>query len=229
MNRIQDFAPLTNYPFRTIGKLFFKQYGSNYVCSASVIGPNGIITAGHCIHKGNNSAAGWSTNIVFVPAYNNGAAPYGQWTVSGNSIQVMTAWYASGDLGRDFGAAKMALLNGVKIGNKVGYLGYAWNYSREQHWWLLGYPAASPYTGKYMHSCQASYAYNSPFGTQSKGVGVGCNMTGGCSGGPWIVKLGTNNYVNGVNSHRTSNKPNELFSSYVDSTNKTIFDNARAY
>jgi V8-like Glu-specific endopeptidase len=226
-------ASYKKYPFRTIGKLFFKQYGVSYVCSASVIGPRGIVTAGHCVHKGNNLSTGWSTSVVFIPAYNAGAAPYGQWSVP--VLRTFTDWYANGtkgDFDRDWGAGAITgTIGGKTIGATVGYLGYSWNQSRNQDWWLLGYPQASPFTGKYMVICTAGYAYNSPFYNGGPApVSVGCDQTGGTSGGPWIRKFGTGNYVNGVNSHRATARPKELSSPYADTSVKdSIFVWARNY
>jgi hypothetical protein len=39
-------------------------------------------------------------------------------------------------------------------------------------------------------------------------------MTGGCSGGPWVMGFGSNNYVNGHNSYRPNNQPLEIYSPY---------------
>lgn len=217
----------SKWPFKTIGKLFFTQYGRNYVCSAAVVGSSydsrGIMTAGHCVHAGDNKASGWSTNVVFVPAYKDGAAPFGQW--SAPSLSVRTPWYTSKDSAKDVGAAKLNKnASGKTITQVVGYLGFAWNQSRNLHWWELGYPAESPFNGNRMITCQSSYAYDSPFGSSPKPMGVGCDMTGGCSGGPWVWKMATSNYLNGVNSHRRSGYQYELYSPYFDSNIKTLWD-----
>lgn len=230
---VAGIAPYTTYPFRTVGKLFFKQYGVSYVCSASVIATRAIVTAGHCLHKGNNLSTGWSTNVIFVPAYRSGAAPYGQWAVS--QLRTFTDWYANGTKGKfgyDWGAgAVTGLIGGKTIGQTVGYLGYAYNFSRVQDWWLLGYPQAAPFNGALMWACNSSYAYDSPFftaGTPAP-MAVGCDQTGGTSGGPWIMKFGSSNFVNSVNSHRTSNRPHELAGPYANSNvNTSIFAWARS-
>ena len=63
-------------------------------------------TAGHVVHAGNNQAGGWSTNMVFVPAYKDGEAPFGQFTV--RQLFTRTAWYQNGNPGglyEDMGAA----------------------------------------------------------------------------------------------------------------------------
>lgn len=224
---IAAIASYLTYPFRTVGKVFFKQYGVSYVCSAATVANKGIVTAGHCVHKGNNLATGWSTNFVFVPAYKDGAAPYGQWAIS--TLRTFTDWYANGtkgDFDHDWGAGRTsALRNGLTIGQTVGYLGYAYNYSRNQHWWQIGYPQTAPFDGSKMWACNASYAYNSPFYSGGPApMAVGCDMTGGCSGGPWVMKFGISNYVNGVNSHRATAHPLELSSPYADTdTYNSIF------
>ena len=40
------------YPFTTCGKLFFTQGGKDYSGSASVVAPNVLLTAGHCVYLG---------------------------------------------------------------------------------------------------------------------------------------------------------------------------------
>src|SRR5262245_5309550 len=77
-NQHEVLVPYTTYPYCTIGKIFFKQSGGSWVASAAAIGKNGIWTAGHCVHSGNGQPSGWSTNLVFVPAYKDGVAPFGQ-------------------------------------------------------------------------------------------------------------------------------------------------------
>jgi V8-like Glu-specific endopeptidase len=216
-------TPYTKWPFVTIGKLFFTQNDGSWVCSASSIASSSashaIITAGHCINDG---AGHWSSNMVFVPAYNNGAAPYGQWTIIYSTERAFTSWISGADLARDIAGAKVNNNDsGHTLAQTVGWLGFAWNFSRVNAWWQIGYPQAAPFTGKWMIACQASYAYDSPFGTTPKPMGVGCDQTGGTSGGPWVLGMGGGDYVNGVQSHRRTGFNSELYSPYVDGTVKT--------
>ena len=90
------------YPFRTLGKVFFTSGGYNYVCSGSVGYNRMIWTAGHCAYD--NYYGTWHTNWVFVPAYRNGAAPYGQWTQY--DAAVLTAYSAgnSNSIAYDYAA-----------------------------------------------------------------------------------------------------------------------------
>lgn len=216
------------YPWSTVGKVFFTQNGRNYVASASSIGKKAIWTAGHVVHAGDNKTTGWSTNMIFVPAYRDGNAPFGKW--SAVSLSTRTLWYQKGNpdgLTEDMGGAVLDTLNGKMISQVVGWLGFAWNYPRFQHWDSLGYPAAAPFNGERMHDCEASYAYN---GTVSgiPPVAIGCDLTGGCSGGPWVIQFQTSNYVNGHNSYRRSDRPLEMNSPYFDDRAKSLFDTLMA-
>lgn len=225
--RHEVFCPYTQYPYVTIGKLFFKQYGVSYVASAASIGNYAIWTGGHCVHKGDGNAAGWSTNVVFVPAYKDGVAPYGQWPAA--RLWTRTNWFNNGipnGLCEDLGGAVLYPNGaGKKISQVVGWLGFAWNYPRYQHWHSLGYPAASPFSGNRLITNQASFAYlESGLGCALKPHAIGCDMTGGCSGGPWIIQFGTNNYVNGHNSYRNTSSPQEMKSPYIGNEAKSLFD-----
>jgi len=212
------------YPYITVGKLFFTQYGTDYVCSASSIGNYAIWTAGHCVHAGNNSSAGWSYNTVFVPAYIDGYAPYGIWY--GSYSWVKTKWYMKGikrGLDQDMGGIVLYAnaSSGYPISSVVGWLGFAWNWSpSKMAWFDIGYPQAYPFDGYRQHVCASSYAYRGyPGGYASPTVGIGCDLTGGSSGGPWIWNFGPSgygNYVNGHNSYRRTVYTKEMFSPYFN-------------
>lgn len=214
-NQHEVLVPYTTYPYITIGKLFFKQNGGSYVASASSIGNNGIWTAGHCVHAGNNQPSGWSTNMVFVPGYKDGVAPRGQFTV--RQLACRTNWYQHGNPGglfEDMGIAIVNPLNGKTLAQVVGWLGFAWNYPRNQVWTSLGYPAAPPFNGQRMFQDTAAYANDGSVPGSPAPIGIGCSMTGGCSGGPWVLGLASTNYVNGHNSYRPNNQPLEIYSPY---------------
>jgi len=215
-NQHEVLVPYTTYPYCTIGKLFFKQGAGSYVASAASIGGNGIWTAGHCVHSGNGQPSGWSTNLVFVPGYKDGAAPFGQFTM--RQLFCRTNWYQHGNPGglfEDMGAAIMnPLPSGKKLSQVVGWLGFAWNFPRNQVWTSLGYPAAPPFNGQRMFQDTAPYANDGSVPGSPPTIGIGCSMTGGCSGGPWVLGLGSTNYVNGHNSYRPNNQPLEIYSPY---------------
>ncbi|TPV92429.1 MAG: S1 family peptidase [Myxococcales bacterium FL481] len=223
--RWENFADYRAWPYRAVGKLFFKRNGSKFVCSASSIGNCAIISAGHCLHSGNNRANGWSTDVIFVPAYRDGTAPYGQWPAKYSIVRAQ--WFKHGiskGLSEDIGGAILHKQRGRKISQRVGWLGFAWNWSRNQHWLSHGYPAGAPFNGQRMQINAGSFAYNGHVGANPAPVGMGNDLTGGSSGGPWIWRFGSNNYVNGVNSYRRSSKPKEMFSPYFGKAAKSLYD-----
>lgn len=236
-SRYETFPNYTGYPHKTVGKVFFSNplNGKSYVCSASSIGGDAVITAAHCVRDGKTGT--WWTNWTFVPAYRSGVAPYGQWTA--NHLWSRTPYVngAAGDSRYDVGGAVLNRRSLTRISDSVGFLGFMWNASSTDtgaHWALIGYPAASPFHGQYQYICQSSFAYNGSTGAPAT-IGAGCDMTGGCSGGPWLrmyAKVAGNwNYVNGVNSYRrcfdsacTSLYTHELFTPYFDANIKVLRD-----
>lgn len=203
-----------SYPYSTIGRLFFTQRGVDYVCSASAVDSANkrlVITAGHCVVD----FGAWSTNVVFVPAYKNGAAPLGAWSACG--LYAPRAWIKDGDFARDIGAIKICDRNGKRLHQVTGALGFLANAPRIQHWNSFGYPASYPFSGERMFTCQSSHAlddYGSP-----AAIGVGCDMTGGSSGGPWIArfefgKISGHNLINGIVSYGYFGEPNTMYSPY---------------
>jgi V8-like Glu-specific endopeptidase len=201
----------THFPFSTIGKVFFTSNGVNYVCSASVMGNNAVWTAGHCVFDPNTYT--WHYNWVFVPAYSDGYAPYGQWYA--RELWTLTGWTDYGNLGYDIGSAVL-WPNGNSVAYYTGSLGFWANGSRGVYITAFGYPAAYPFDGQRQAWCQdytwVDYNFNPPTN------GMGCNMTGGSSGGPWVYQYVYNslngNYVNGVNSYKYNNDPNSIYSPY---------------
>ncbi|MGH8792655.1 MAG: trypsin-like serine peptidase, partial [Stackebrandtia sp.] len=86
----------------TAGRVFFTYDGRTASCSGnSVTSDNGstVLTAGHCVKLEGN----WHTDWMFVPAYDNGDAPHGEWVAS--ETMATEEWTASEDMNYDVGAA----------------------------------------------------------------------------------------------------------------------------
>jgi len=213
--RYENFDQYKKYPYVTVGKLFFTQYGVDYVCSAASIGNYALWTAAHCVHAGDGSSYGWSYNVVFAPAYMNGKAPKGQWKYY--KLWTRSEWYYNRDHRYDIGGVVLYRKGRSTIGQKVGALGFAYNLGLNQHWHNIGYPAAAPFNGHTQQICTASYAYSdTAFGSPYPSA-MGCDLTGGASGGPWIVSFGGagyGNYLNGNNSYRYTGNIYELYTPY---------------
>jgi V8-like Glu-specific endopeptidase len=220
-------STLTVYPYSTIGKLFFTQRGTNFVCSASVINRSTLATAGHCVHDGSNSAAGWSTNVLFCPSFLNGQnAARGCWahTALATSFQ----WFNAANIDRDYGCI-VTRTTGTRVANRVGnvtgWLGRAWNFASRQAELAFGYPQAAPFNGQTLQVAASTEWYQLNRNTSEAQLSkyIGNDMTGGSSGGPWTLNWTGNNertdtdassitdpfqsatatpFLNGINSHK---------------------------
>jgi V8-like Glu-specific endopeptidase len=87
-----------------VGALFATddQGDDGHFCSASVVAsPHGdlVLTAAHCIYD--TTEGDYDTDIVFIPDYHDGQAPYGVWTPS--TLVVDPRWISDGDPDLDFG------------------------------------------------------------------------------------------------------------------------------
>jgi V8-like Glu-specific endopeptidase len=190
--RTNAYGDLTTryYPFRATGKLWFNIGSGTYVCSASLIKPGVIVTAAHCV--ANYGASQFYSNWRFAAAYDGGVAPYG--IATAKSARVITSYYNGTDSCAQYGVVcqndvAVIVLNS-NIGTSAGWYGYGWNgysYANNQaHITQLGYPQSID--GGSWQERTDSQGYVS--GSMSSNTVIGSAMTGGSSGGPWLVNLG---------------------------------------
>lgn len=185
-------------PVDHIGKVFFSIGTTNYVCSGNAVSSanqSTVATAGHCVNKGPGA---FVTNFAFVPAYDNGNAPYGRWTAK--ALYAPTPWTANGDMTYDTGFAVMNPLGGRLLTDAVGGSGVAFNQPRGLTYQSYGYPQASPFNGTSLWSCTGT-ATNDTNNPQFNTQGIPCDMTGGSSGGPWFIGTGSDGLQNSINSY----------------------------
>lgn len=179
------------YPYRTVGKLFFEIPGFGPVyCSAAVIARRLIVTAAQCIHSG-TPFPGFFTNLVFVPAYFEGFAPFGVWPAT--SATLPTSWVNGGGglpHPHDFAVVELdeILFDGSfeRIGDLVGWLGWRLNALKKNHVHMLGYPENLD-GGEVMHQVTAQIKKHTLATNTST---AGSDMRGGAGGGPWIQNFG---------------------------------------
>ncbi|UKA59850.1 trypsin-like serine peptidase [Arthrobacter sp. FW306-2-2C-D06B] len=194
-----------------IGKVFFTLGGVNYVCSGNSVtsaNQSTVSTAGHCLNEGPGAFA---SNFTFVPAYLDGAAPYGKWTAK--ALYTTSQWSSNGNIQYDTGFAVMNTLNGQKLSDVVGASGVQFNAARGLAYKSFGYPAASPFTGESLRSCSGT-ATNDPNNPQYNTQGIPCNMTGGSSGGPWFIGTSSSGYQNSVNSYGYGSNSSNMYGPY---------------
>ncbi|KJY47417.1 peptidase [Streptomyces sp. NRRL S-444] len=209
---------------KTSGRVFFTFGDRTASCSGdSIASANGstVITAGHCVkYQGT-----WHTNWIFVPAYNNGNAPYGQW--SATKTFATDQWAASEDMNMDVGLAVVAPLNGQKLSQVVGAQGILFNGGYNKKMYSFGFPAAAPYDGTKLVYCSGNSGKDFLL---TKDHGLGCNMTGGSSGGPWFQDFdestGLGTQVS-VNSFGYTFLPNRMYGPYFGNEAKAAYDKAQ--
>lgn len=213
---------------QTSGKVFFTLAGSNYVCSGSstVAANNSLVqTAGHCLNEGPGAFA---TNFTFVPAFDDGAAPYGQFVAT--ELVTSTQWANQGDLDYDIGYAVVGTSGGSTLTGAVGAQGVGFNFARNATMYAFGYPAASPYDGSEIAWCNGPVAADTWGGSSDQGMV--CNMTGGSSGGPWFINYNVTSGIgtlNSLNSFKYTGGPlsNRMFGPYFGSVVQGVYNEAQ--
>lgn len=192
---------------KTTGKVLFALGSSYYVCSASVAdetvsGRSVILTAAHCTFNESNGT--FATNWMFVPDYDSAPASLdtagnfcasttlGCWTAS--ALVVHSGYATAGGFNNqavvhDFA---FAVVNGggksgsaqldATVGGHPILFGPV---TSPADTYLFGYPAAGKYKGKDLVYCRGPLGFD-PY-TANATYRVGCDQTGGSSGGPWMT------------------------------------------
>ncbi len=210
---------------RTTGRIFFTTQGRNASCSGTAVtsaNKSVVLTAGHCVKM--NGA--FHTNWVFVPGYAAGNRPFGTWPAT--RLLTTQQWNASEDINFDVAAAVVAPLEGKTLVDAVGGQGVAFNQQRRRQMYAFGYPAATPYDGSKLVYCSGRTFDDF---LASNDLGLTCNMTGGSSGGPWMLNfnestgLGTQN---SVNSFKYNFAPNWMFGPYFGNEAQAVYQAAQS-
>lgn len=216
-----EVANVKDFPNQTHGRVYFGMHGKTYVCSGTVVtspGQNLISTAGHCLFDPETQR--FATNVMFVPAYRAGDAPYGKWTAE--SLYVLSEWANEEDYRYDFALFATKPNSGGNVETVVGSRGIIFNQPFAQTFEVFGYPASEPFDGSKLYKCTTGLSTPDPFG-KIQTQAVGCDMTGGSSGGGWVIQ---NQYVNSVMSYGYSSKPLWSFGPYLGTAAENLYDTA---
>ena len=213
-------VPVGSRPYRYSGKLWMRFGSSWYVCTASLVKKGVLITAAHCVHNYGRGSAGFANEVRWYPSnYNSAGGPWGYY--SGVTWRIPTVYFngtdtcQSGATGvvcnNDLATVTLAPKNGVYAGTGMGgWYGYGWNgYSylttpvfgntTVAQITQIGYPVAidNGYQMLRGDSYGKYIAMTGSNGKLLKNTQLGSAMTGGSSGGPWLVNFGTAPVVTG--------------------------------
>jgi len=197
-------------------------------CSAtSVNAPNlsVVFTAGHCVHQGSH----WfDRKWVFVPGYHYGIRPFG--VFAAKWLGSTPGWVSSENENFDVGAAVVSPNErGEKLAPTVGTAGIAWNLPPRQVFDVYGYPVEEPFDGATLRLCpQTAFEGHDITSFLSPGpldLAVQCNVTGGASGGGWLI---AGNKLNGITTNGYSDDPTTDFGPYFGSAVGRLFREAAA-
>jgi hypothetical protein len=216
--------PYNVFPTATNGKVFFTGNGVNYACSGTALAglsSSVVWTAGHCVNEGPGA---YYTNWAFVPAYRDGARPYGTWVAS--TLYTTSQWSTHGDFSYDLGAARVAPNSGTNLTASIGGgRTPAFNQPRTEQYNSFGYPATAPYNGQRLWKCDSSL-YTNDTSTSPQTMGIQCSMTRGSSGGGWVAPA--DGKVYSVNSYGRSNLRDVMFGPYQGDVAQQLFTTADA-
>jgi hypothetical protein len=199
-------TPVTSYPYRATGKLYFTIGSSTFVCTASLIKKGVLVTAAHCVFDYGKGSSGWYSGFLWCPANTSSSGGvYGCYNAG--SPRILTPYFNGTDVctqagvvcNNDIATLLVVPKSGVYAGSRVGWYHYSWNgYSYKASSFLgnvttvevtqLGYPVAFD-NGYQMQRTDAVGWYFSS--GNLKNTQIGSAQTGGSSGGPWLANFGT--------------------------------------
>jgi len=216
-------------PVRSHGKVFFTipegSESGDYVCSGTLVESNSLSvvwTAGHCVFD-SQFGGGFATNWMFVPAYEDGATPYGEWPAL--ELATTPEW-KNANINHDFGAAVITRAgNGQGLESIIGARPIAFNQPASQNYEAFGYPASfdvlSPGTIEF--DGEREYSCRSPLFARDSGnpqpIAIECDMTGGSSGGGWVG----GGAVLSVSSYKYATQPQLLYGSYQGNSAQDLY------
>jgi hypothetical protein len=158
--------------------------------SASI--KNIIWTAGHCVANGGHSLP-YELALLSVVRLRARGRESGRRLlelVGREAATTSNDWFVSGTFSRDYAIIALQHSGTVKnadVATVTGGLGFAWNWGRDQAWFFLGYPQASP--GGKIIATASEHRYDDSSQGNPPTNSWGSNQTPGASGSPGILFL----------------------------------------
>jgi V8-like Glu-specific endopeptidase len=217
---------------RVTGRVYFAFGRSAYICSGSVIRDadrtnySTVLTAAHCTfdQKRQRFATQWMfiPDFDVAPTYTCASTFLGCWNavsivtrseftssrkLTVNALQHDWAFVVVGGGGK----TGTALQLDAAVNLAAGQTGLQLATSAQSNGTTvtaIGYPAGSPYDGRNLTYCQGPVGRDS--NTSNTTYRLSCLMTGGSSGGPWVLNggQGFNAWATSLNSYGYSGDTN---------------------
>jgi V8-like Glu-specific endopeptidase len=207
-----------------VGALFEHDASGGHFCTASVVASPGedlLVTAAHCISNGDGS--GYKQDIVFIPGYRNGAAPYGVWTPE--RLLVAPQWAYSADPDFDVGFIVLQPHDGENIQQVLGANQFGHDTGYQYLVRVTGYPSSggAPIACVNWTSRQSATQLEFNCG----------GYTGGTSGSPWVTgfdpRTRTGTIVGVIGGYQQGgNTPSVSYSAYFGSGIYQLYEQAIA-
>jgi hypothetical protein len=215
-------------PLSATGKVFFTMSGTNYVCSGSIVNDTEtdrsiVLTAGHCVFD--NKTSTFATRFIYIPAFDT--TPVADCTR--NTCLVATSLVAHSGFTSEiefttqatrydwaFAVIPESRINGFSL-NTTPFTNSATSYA-------FGYPAGKPYGGSDLVYCAGPISPDAFNGGLT--WGLGCNMTGGSSGGPWLAAFNTNTFdgsASSLNSYGYGTNSTKMYGPKFNSNTLSTF------
>ncbi len=189
-----------DYPYYVVGWLIMKDQAGNYgTCTATLIGPQSVLTAAHCVYD--HDTGGWMAEITFVPGLTDGEnPPFGVYVPS--AVDILTGYIDNYD-GENYGSVMPWDLAVITLsepsvaddqGNTLGWLGFGVDDASAYDATMIGYPGDKPDGTMWESKCEIPDEF---FGDLI--FAHLCDMYSGNSGSSMFAVSGQDYTVRGVN------------------------------
>jgi glutamyl endopeptidase len=147
---------VSQYPYSSVGQITFTSSTGGYICSGTLIGPNQVLTAAHCLWDLDTKQ--FVTDVEFAPgryrtADGSTVNPFGVYAFDHATVYQLYK-DSNGGIG-DMGVITL----GSPAGNITGYLGVSrfCSIGSQVGISIAGYPSDKPFGSCYYSQCTASY------------------------------------------------------------------------
>jgi V8-like Glu-specific endopeptidase len=219
-----------------IGKIFFTLASQDFVCSGALVRSKHayvVLTAAHCVRNGRGQ---WATNWTFVPGYDDGTDPYGQYTARRFFVSPRWTGPDTGSERYDVAFVQVTPVRqaGARSPGASAPVGLPIRFAARPTGaapslaYVFGYPALPPYSGLYANYCAGRAAASA---SRPGSVATSCAMTAGDSGGPWLAgfspRAGTGT-ITAVTAYKLSGNLRTLYGTVLGPSARALYRRASA-